>query len=257
MHVKELMSLKDKVVLVTGGAGLYGRCILEAVAEADGTVISASRNLRANEEAAEELNRRGLEAHAMKVDQGDHQSVLQLKEEIKSKFGTLDVFINNSVYRPMTRYEDPLQAWEESMKINATGMFDIVREMADLMTEDRGGVIVNVGSIYGVFGPDFSLYEGTDMDAPPDYSFHKGGMVALTHYLARKLASRKIRVNCVSPGGLYSGQNERFLERYNRKTPAGRMARHDDIKGLIVFLSSPASSYMTGENILIDGGLFS
>jgi len=235
---------------------LYGRSILEALAEADGTVISASRNLKANEEAAGKLKLRGLKVHAMQVDQGNHQSVLELKEEIKGKFGTLDVFINNSVSRPMTRYEDPLQAWEESMKINATGMFDIVREMADLMTEDRGGVIVNVGSIYGVFGPDFSLYEGMDMDVSPDYSFHKGGMVALTHYLARKLASRKIRVNCVSPGGLYTGQNKKFEDRYNRKTVVGRMARHDDIKGLIVFLSSPASSYMTGENILIDGGLF-
>jgi NAD(P)-dependent dehydrogenase (short-subunit alcohol dehydrogenase family) len=107
----------------------------------------------------------------------------------------------------------------------------------------------------GMFGPDFSLYEGTEMDSPPDYHFHKGGMIALTKYLARKLGPKNIRVNCVSPGGLYTGQNEKFVEKYNKKVPLGRMADNDDIKGVIVFLASQASSYITGENILMDGGL--
>jgi NAD(P)-dependent dehydrogenase (short-subunit alcohol dehydrogenase family) len=109
--------------------------------------------------------------------------------------------------------------------------------------------------MFGAFAPDFTNYAGTDMDAPPDYSFHRGGMIGLTKYLARKLAPKKIRVNCISPGGLFNNQPEPFLGRYVSKTPLGRMAGHDDIKGVVVFLASEASSYITGENILMDGGM--
>ncbi len=255
MHIKNLFSLKDKVILVTGGAGLYGRYIVEGLAEADGTVITASRNLKAGQELAKELKEQGLDVHALQVDQADHQLVLALKENIESSFGGLDVFVNNAVGRSMRTYTEPLENWAESMRVNATGMFDIVREMADLIAKRGGGSIVNIGSMQGMFGPDFSLYEGTDMDSPPDYHFHKGGMIALTHYLARRLAPQKIRVNCVSPGGLFVNQPKPFVERYNKKTPLGRMAEHDDIKGVVVFLASQASAYITSENILMDGGL--
>lgn len=127
--------------------------------------------------------------HALKVGQAEHESVLALKKNIEKQFGRLDVFVNNAVARPMQRYIDPLECWTESMRINATGMFDVLREMADLIAKSNGGSIVNISSMQGVFGPDFSLYESTDMDSPPDYHFHKGGMIALTHYLARNLAT--------------------------------------------------------------------
>ena len=255
MHTKELLSLKGKVILVTGGAGLYGTPIVEGLAEMEGTVISASRNLKGNEKLAATLRERKLDVHAMQVDQADPDLVRALKAGIKERFGGLAVFVNNAVFRPMKRYEDPLEAWAESMRVNATGMFDIVREMADLIAENGGGSIVNIGSMQGMFGADFRLYEGTDMDSAPDYHFHKGGMIALTHHLARKLAPRKIRVNCISPGGLFANQPEPFLTRYCAKVPLGRMAGHDDIKGVVVFLASDASAYLTGENILMDGGL--
>lgn len=255
MNVKDLLSLEGKVVLVTGGAGMYGRCIVEGLAEADGTVITASRNLEAGRKAAEEFRSRGLDVHAMQVDQANHQSVLAIKKNIEKQFGGLDVFINNAVVRPMKKYTNSLEAWVESMRVNATGMFDILREMADLIAKKDGGTIVNISSMQGMFGADFSLYEGTDMDSPPDYHFHKGGMIALTHYLARKLAPQNIRVNSISPGGLWAGQDKQFLDRYTKKVPLGRMAEHDDIKGAVVFLASAASSYITGENILMDGGI--
>jgi len=256
MHVKKLLSLKDKIVLVTGGAGRYGKCIVEALAEADGTVITASRNLEAGQKVADDFQAQGLDVHAMRVDQADHESVLALKEQIKSKFGSLDVFVNNSVARPMRKFYDPIEAWAESMRVNATGMFDIVREMADLIAQGGGGSIVNIGSMQGVFGADYNLYEGTDMDSAPDYHFHKGGMIALTHVLARKLGPRNIRANCISPGGLYEDSMPKiFVERYTKKVPLGRLAGHDDIKGLVVFFASQASQYVTGTNILLDGGL--
>ncbi len=257
MHINSLFSLKDKVVLITGGAGLYGRCIFEALLEAGATVICASRNLENNQKLVDEFRSKGLNAYAKSVDQSKHNSIVKLKEEIISDFGGLDVFVNNSVYRPMRRYEDPLDSWAASMDVNATGMFDILREMIDLIKHRGGGAVVNIGSMQGMFGPDFSLYEGTQMDSPPDYHFHKGGMIALTKYLARKLGPLNIRVNCISPGGLYDNQDKVFVEKYNRKVPLGRMAGKDDIKGVVVFLASAAAGYITGENILMDGGLHS
>lgn len=258
MHVKELLSLKNKTILVTGGAGRYGKPIVEALAEADGTVITASRNLAAGEALAEKFRRENLAVHALQVDQADHESVLKLKAEIKMQFGRLDVFVNNAVARPMKSYASPLSEWEESMRVNATGMFDITREMADLIAAGGGGAIINIASMMGMFGPDLSNYEGTNMGIPmPDYFFHKGGMITLTRYLARVLADQKIRVNCISPGGLLTENPPpaRFLENYSKKVPVGRMATYDDIKGLIVFLASDASAYLSGENILMDGGM--
>ncbi|HXK58685.1 MAG TPA: SDR family oxidoreductase [Acidobacteriota bacterium] len=258
MHVKELLSLKGKVVLVTGGAGMYGRSIVQGVAEADATVITASRNLEAGRRLADEFASSGLDVHALQLDQSSHKSVLALKREIEMRFGGLDVFVNNAVSRPMRKYSDPLPAFEESMRVNATGMFDLLREMIDLMIACGGGSVVNIGSMHGVFGPDFTLYEATQ-DSPPDYHFHKGGMVALTHYLARRFGPQKIRVNCISPGGLWVDDPTIFptvfVERYIQKTPLGRFAQHDDIKGVVVFLASEASAYITGVNILMDGGL--
>ncbi len=256
MNVKELLSLKDKIILVTGGAGLYGKCIVEGLAEADGTVITASRNLEAGEQVARGMRQRGLDVHAMRVDQAQHDSVMELKEHIMQKFGRLNVFVNNAVSRPMEGYNAPIEDFAESMRVNAVGMMDIMREMADVIAGSGGGSIINISSMMGMFGPDLSNYEGTDMgDVPPDYFFHRGGVINLTRYLARVLAEKKIRVNCISPGGLFNHQPERFVENYCKKVPVGRMANNDDIKGLAVLLASDASAYINGENILMDGGM--
>ena len=256
MHVKELLSLKGKILLVTGGAGLYGRNIVKGLAEADGTVITASRDLEAGQKLVRELNSAGMDVFAMQVDQTDHDSVLKLKAQIRETFGRLDVFVNNAVSRPMKDYQDPIGRFAQSMDVNATGMMDILREMADLIAGGGGGSIVNISSMMGMYGPDLSNYEGTDMgDPPPDSFFHMAGMINITRFLARKLADRHIRVNCISPGGLFNNQPRRFVENYTRKVPAGRMANEDDIKGLVVLLASDASAYINGQNILMDGGM--
>ena len=256
MHVKDLLSLKGKVILVTGGAGLYGRCIVEGLAEADGTVITASRNLDSGKTLAAELCSQGLDVHAMCADQSDHASVVALKRQIHDTFGGLDVLVNNAVARPTTGYDTSLESLEFSMKVNALGVFDLTRELVSLMETRGGGAIVNIASMMGMFGPDLSNYEGTDMgDMPPDYFFHRAGMINYTRYLARVLADKHIRANCISPGGLFNHQHPRFLENYNKKVPVGRMANHDDIKGLVVLLASDASAYINGENILMDGGM--
>ncbi|MCG3148582.1 MAG: 3-oxoacyl-[acyl-carrier-protein] reductase FabG [Verrucomicrobiae bacterium] len=255
MNVNDLLSLKQKVALVSGGVGRYGLPIVEGLAEAGATVIATSRSLAKSQAVATRLQGTGLLVHGRALDQADHQSVLALRREIEDHFGRLDVFVNNAVAWPMKRYDDPLTAWAESMSINSTGMFDLLREMAQLIARGGGGTIVNISSMFGVFGPDFSNYTGTEMDCAPDYPFQKGGMIALTKYLARKLAPQKIRVNCISPGGIYNHHPEPFLSRYVSKVPLGRMANHDDIKGVVVFFASAASSYVTGENLVMDGGL--
>lgn len=257
MNVKELLSLKGKIILVTGGAGLYGKCIVEGMAEADGTVITASRNLENGKKVAEEFREKGLDVYAMKVDQADHSSVMALKEEIITKFGRLNVFVNNAVARPMKGYDGLIEQFAESMRINATGMMDIVREMADLIEKSKGGSIINISSMMGMYGPILSNYEGTDMgNPPPDYYFHRAGLINLTRYLAQIYGGRNVRINCISPGGLFSYQPERFLENYCKKVPLRRMANNDDIKGLVVLLASDAGAYINGENILMDGGLY-
>jgi NAD(P)-dependent dehydrogenase (short-subunit alcohol dehydrogenase family) len=256
MNVKDLLSLKEKVVLVTGGAGLYGKCIVEGIAEAEGTVIIASRNLVNGQKVAEDFRKKGLDVHAMKLDQGNHNSVMETKEQILKLFGRLDVFINNAVSRPMVGYNGPIDQFAESMRVNATGMMDILREMGGLIDQSGGGSIINISSMMGMFGPDLSNYEGTNMgEPPPDYFFHNAGLINLTRYLSKIFAEKNINVNCISPGGLFNNQPERFLENYCKKVPLRRMANNDDIKGLIVLLASKAGSYINGENILMDGGL--
>lgn len=256
MNVKDLLSLKGKIILVTGGAGLYGRSIVEGLAEAEGTVITASRNLKNGQAVADDFRKRGLDVYAMQVDQGECESVLSLKNEIIKKFGKLDVFVNNAVSRPMKGYDDSMESFAESMRINATGMMDILREMCELIGRSGGGSVINISSMMGMFGPDLSNYEGTAMGTPPpDYFFHNAGVINLTRYLARVLARKNIRVNCVSPGGLFNNQPEPFLKNYCKKVPVGRMANRDDIKGLMVLLASDAGAYINGENILMDGGM--
>ena len=256
MNVKELFSLSGKIILVTGGAGNYGKCIVEGMAEADGTVIIASRNLTNVEAVVKQFREKGLDLHAMQVDQEDHESIISLKNEILNRFGRLDVFVNNAVGRPMKGYDDPIENFARSMNINATGAMDILREMADLIEQAGGGSIINIASMMGMFGPDLSNYEGTNMgNPPPDYFFHRAGLINLTRYLARIYAGKNIRVNSVSPGGLFNHQPERFLENYCKKVPLGRMANSDDIKGVMVLLASDAGAYINGENILMDGGM--
>jgi NAD(P)-dependent dehydrogenase (short-subunit alcohol dehydrogenase family) len=256
MHIKELLSLKGKIILVTGGAGLYGQCLVEGLAEADGTVITASRDLRNGQKMVQDLKTRGLDVNARQVDQADHDSVIRLKQQIQEEFGRLDVFVNNAVTRPMKGYHEPMEHFAESLRVNATGMMDILREMADLIADSGGGSVINISSMMGMFGPDLSNYEGTDMgDMPPDYFFHRAGIINITRFLARMLADKNVRVNCISPGGLFNNQPRQFVENYSKKVPVGRMANSDDIKGLAVLLASDASAYINGENILMDGGM--
>jgi len=255
MGILEKFSLKGKVALVTGGAGLYGSCIVEGLTEAGATVFLASRSIDNCRKVAKELQSRGYNVIGAELDQTDTESIIRLKEEIIEEESKIDILVNNAVLRPM-KSPDAIEDFELSMKVNATGVVNVTRIFAEEMKKRKSGTIINISSIYGVLGTDLSLYEGTDMSGgAPDYYFHRAGIINLTRYYAALLGPYNIRVNCISPGGLFNNQDPKFVERYNKKTFLGRMANREDIKGIIVFLASDASPYITGENIMMDGGL--
>ncbi|MCC5938345.1 MAG: SDR family oxidoreductase [Lunatimonas sp.] len=256
MHVNELLSLKEKVIVVTGGSGQYGKCLVEGLAEAGGTVITTSRALASAERTAEAFQAQGLRVIPMVLDQGIPDSVIAFRDKLLADFGRLDVFVNNAVSRPMKGYRGPISQFAESMEVNATGMMDLLRQMTDLIIASGGGSVINIASMMGMKGPDLSNYEGTTMgDLPPDYFFHNAGLINITRFMAKMHAGQNIRFNCISPGGLFNHQPQAFLDNYCRKVPMRRMANTDDIKGLAVLLASDAGVYINGENILMDGGL--
>jgi len=189
-----------------------------------------------------------------KLDLADEKSIDLLIEKILNKFGRIDILVNNAVLRAVKDYYDRIENFRLSMEVNFVGVFEFTRKVIEVMKKNKSGSIINISSIQGVVGPDFTLYPGTDIEPLPDYFFHKAGLINLTRYFASKFGEFGIRVNCVSPGGLYSGQDKKFVERYKKRTFLGRMAKGEDIKGVIVFLASDASSYITGANILVDGG---
>lgn len=259
MNVLDTFSLKEKNVIVTGGAGQYGRQITEAVAEAGATTFVAARNLEKLQELVSTFADRGLKVTPVIYDQSDPVSVgslfaLLTNDRNLNPTGKIDVLINNAVARPMGDWDDSLDKWEQSMRTNATGLFQITRLFGNHMAENSSGSIINIGSIQGCVGPDYTLYEGLGWGCPPDYFFHKGGMKQLTRYVAAKLGPSGVRCNTLTPGGFSNGQDACFVERYNAKTMLGRMANGTDLKGAIVFLASEASSYITGADIPLDGG---
>ena len=247
-------SLKGKVVVLTGGAGLYGRGLARQLAEAGAVLVLASRNVAALAMVAAEERSRGAIVHARELNQSDETSILALQEWVLREFGRVDGLVNNAVARPMKSVSAPLADWDASMKTNATALFAITRAFGMAMSRQGSGSIVNIGSIQGMVGPDYALYEGLAMEPIPDYFFHKAGMQNLTRFFAAHYGPQGVRVNCVSPGGYFDDQPAAFVARYTKATFLRRMASSDDLSGPVVFLLSDAAVYVTGINIPVDGG---
>lgn len=250
----ESFSLQGRTIILTGGAGLFGRGLATQLAEAGANLVIASRNTAALAVVAREEAAKGHRVTAEFLDQGDESSVMKLIERVHAQFGRIDGLVNNAVARPMRSPDDTVEAWVESMRINATGIFVLTRRVADVMAAQGGGSVVNISSIFGMVGPNLANYEGTDYQTVPDYFFHKAGMINLTRYFASLYGPREVRINCVSPGGYFTGQHPAFVERYRKATMLGRMAGDRDLGGAVVFLLSPASGYITGVNLPVDAG---
>ena len=254
MKVLDSFSLKGKVALLTGGAGLYGRQMTAALCEAGATVYIASRNLEKLQETADALG-----AKALQLDLDSEASITSVVETIYSECGRLDILINNAVTRcACTKWADDMEYFDRSLHTNASAMFVLTKKAAEIMKKQRSGSIINIGSYMGLLGPNPVNYEGTDMfsydTSSPIYFYEKGGIHNFTRWAASILGHWNIRVNCIAAGGFFNNQPEEFVKRYSANTMLGRMANDEDMKGILVFLASDASAYLTGTVIPVDGG---
>lgn len=253
----ESFSLKGKVALLTGGAGLYGRQIAEALAEAGAATYIASRNVAELEKVAVALRSAGGNVTALPLELEDESSIKSLVAEIMRRAGRFDVLVNNAVTRcACASWNQPMETFDKSLHINASALFCLTRLASEEMKKAGGGSIINIGSYMGIRGPDPLNYVGTDMGQHPSpiYFYEKGGMVNFTRFAASVLGSHGIRVNAIHPGGFFNNQPEAFVKNYSANTMLGRLANDEDLKGVVVFLASDASAYLTGANIPVDGG---
>ena len=261
MSILDRFRLEGDTVVITGGKSRYGRQMVTDVANAGAKVLTSSRDPTAAAEIAAIEQEKGHDVEGLELDLCDLDSVSTFCTEVVEQYGPVTGLVNNAVARPMAELDGELEDWQRSMKCNATGVFELTRRIGEHIANHGGGSIVNIGSIQGIVGFDETLYEGTEMyssgekSPPPDYFFHKGGLVNLTRYLASVYGSDDVRVNCLSPGGISSSeQDPTFVEQYERRTALGRLATDEDVSGAVVFLLSDAAAYITGTNIPIDGG---
>jgi len=259
MTILEKFSLKNRIALVTAGAGpQFGSSLSEGLAEAGATVITASRSLARNEEFAAALQEKNYDVHGAQLDISDIASIRRLHDEIIQRFGRIDVLVNSALARDGHAgggfEEQTSDHCELSATGDFTGLFEICRMFIPDMLKQKRGSIINISSIYGVVSNDPNIYEGTDMKQSPTYNFVKAGMINFTRYLACYYGKKGVRANCISPGGYFNDQPAPFLEEYTKRVPIGRMLHNDDIKGAVVYLASDASEYITGANLIVDGG---
>jgi NAD(P)-dependent dehydrogenase (short-subunit alcohol dehydrogenase family) len=264
----ERFSLAGRTAVVTGAVGLLGREHCLALGEAGARVVVTDLDRGACDAFARELAERDIRTLAWAADITDASSLERLRDAVIDRVGSIDVLVNNAAIDDKvtagadvesSRFESyPLERWRRSLDVNVTGTFLCCQILGGEMARRGRGSIVNVASTYGVVAPDQSLYQGPDgaqrFFKSAAYPTSKGAVVALTRYLATYWAKVGVRVNTLSPGGVEAGQDEHFVRSYARRTPLGRMARADEYRGAVVFLASDASSYMTGFNLVVDGG---
>jgi NAD(P)-dependent dehydrogenase (short-subunit alcohol dehydrogenase family) len=242
-----MSNLKDKIIVVTGGSGLLGTAMINDLKLKGATVL----NFEVNQ--LDDLN-----DGVIGCDVTNEISVKIALDLIIDKFGRIDGWVNNAYPRTSDwgdKFEEiSVESWQKNVDFQMNSVFICTQKVLEIMKQQGRGSLVNIASIYGVVGPDFSVYEGTGMTMPAAYSAIKGGVVNFTRYLASYYAPFGVRVNCVSPGGVFNDQNDIFVKQYENKVPMGRMGKPKEVAGPVSFLLSDESSYITGHNMLVDGG---
>lgn len=271
MDILDKFDLTGRVAIVTGGAGQLGVEFCRTLAEAGAAVLVADLNLQAAEKTAETLSGAGFRAVAFGLDVTSPESVNELAAEALNQFARLDILVNSAAMDPKFdpdavrqgltpgAFEDyPLESWNAALQVNLTGMFLVTQAcVKPMLAQGKRGSIINICSTYGLNGPDQRIYvrEGTRVAYKPAYyTTTKAGVLGFTKYLAAYYAGTEIRVNALTPGGVYNDHEEYFVKNYSARTILGRMARKDEMNGALLFLASEASSYMTGSNMVVDGG---
>jgi len=250
---KDLFKLTGKTAIVTGGAGLLGKEIVKALSESGAIVYVADTNKQTSKKI-----KRGKGIKPIYLDITDEDSINNAVSHVISEQGRIDILVNGAYPRTADwglKFEKvPFTSWKVNVDSHLGGYFICCQKIGEQMKRQGGGAIINISSIYGVVAPDFSIYDNTTMTMPVAYSAIKGGLIALTRYIATYYGNHNVRANSVSPGGIYNKQVKAFVEKYASKTPLGRMGLPHEIAGSIIFLASDASSYITGQNIIVDGG---
>jgi len=263
-----LFDLTDRVAIVTGGAGLLGLEFCKTLAEAGAALMVADINGDAAKKLANTLNQKGHQALGKRTDVTSPESIQDTVSAVLESFGRLDILVNSAALDPKFdpqsqhshsgAFEDyPLDLWRQALEVNLTGTMLFSQAACKPMLEQGSGVIINIASIYGVVAPDQRLYQGegkAPQFKPAYYTVTKAGVLGLTKYLATYFAGKNIRVNAITPGGVFNGHDDAFVRSYSTHAVVGRMAEKNEMNGALLFLASDASSYMTGANLIVDGG---
>ena len=267
MKGQGVFSLSGRTAIVTGAAGLLGQEFVQTLAEAGAHVVAADLDLAAAKALAARLSQTETSVRAVQLDVRSPDSVRDcVREALES--GRLDILVNSAALDPKfdtsaegkhtNAFEDfPLEAWNQALEVNLTGMFLACQAAAGRMREQGSGSIINICSTYGLVGPDQRIYQRPGESArfkPVYYSVTKAGVLGLTRYLATYFAGTNIRLNALTPGCVFNDHDDEFVRQYSSRTVLGRMARRDEMNGALLFLASDASSYMTGSNLVVDGG---
>jgi NAD(P)-dependent dehydrogenase (short-subunit alcohol dehydrogenase family) len=239
--------MKDRIVIITGGSGLLGQEMIADIRRKGGIAINADLNVKTN-----------LDKGEIKIDITDDESIQNGIDHILSRFKRIDGLVNNAYPRTSDwgqKFEDVQpDAWRKNIDMQLNSTFVFCQKVLKVMVNQRQGAIVNIASIYGVVGNDFTIYEEYGGTSPAAYSAIKGGVINFSRYLASYYGQIGIRVNCVSPGGIFDNQHPSFINRYESKVPMKRLGRPDDIAPSVTFLLSDEAKYITGQNLIVDGG---
>lgn len=270
-NVLEKFQMRGQVAIVTGGAGLLGKQFASTLAQAGAAVVVADLNRMTAHTIAENLVKDGYPALGVGVDVTDPASVAEMVETAVNVYGRLDVLVNSAALDPKFdldavergipagSFEDyPLDQWRQALDVNLTGMFLCCQAaVKPMLQQEKKGSIINICSTYGLVAPDQRLYQRDGVQTaykPVYYSVTKAGVMGMTRYLAAYYAGTDIRCNALTPGGVYNQHDEEFVRSYSSRAIMGRMAQIDEMNGALLFLASDASSYMTGANLVVDGG---
>lgn len=260
--IRELSNLSGRRAVITGATGGLGQIFANTLAELGADLVLVDRPGTDLETLTLDLVQRwgrGVEKYFCDFEKQDQRTELIAK--IKGAEKGLDILVNNAAFVGNSElpgwgvpFEDQsIETWRRALEVNLTGVFDLCQGLLPVLKVSSGASIINIASIYGMYGPDWRLYDGTSMSNPAAYSASKGGLIQLTRWLATTIAP-EVRVNAISPGGIFRNQPEEFVKRYESKTPLARMATEDDFRGILGYLASDLSKYVTGQVFQVDGG---
>lgn len=260
--IKKLIDLKSRRALITGATGGLGRVMADTLAELGADLVLVDRPGADFQELIETLIQRwGIRIQSRHCDLEQLNQRTELIDWLNSASEGINIVINNAAFIGASELqgwsvpfeEQTIETWRRALEVNLTAVFHLCQGLTSMLRKAEGGCVINIASIYGEYGPDWRLYEGTEMSNPAAYGASKGGVIQFTRWLATTLAPH-VRVNAISPGGIIRNQPEKFVQRYEAKTPLGRMATEEDFRGAVAYLASDLSQYVTGQNLTVDGG---